>query len=401
MVIDVAAIKSQFPIFGHHADLVYLDNAATSQKPSSVIRATANFYERSNANIHRGLYRLSSDASRSYESVRTQVAKLIEASDPRCIAFTKGTTESINLIASGFLKSRLQHGDNVIISALEHHANFIPWQQVCQEKECELRIAGLTAEGELDFQDFKRKLGTKTKLVAVTHVSNVLGSVNPIKKITEECHRVNVPVVVDAAQSVGHIPVSVKELDVDFLTFSAHKMFGPMGVGVLYAHSKFRNEIVPMNFGGGAIKIVTERETVFLDYPAKLEAGTPDVAGVVGFGAAPEFIQKIDLNTCHQHTVHLATTLVEKLRRLSFVEIYGKSQTGIVSFNISNIHPHDVASFLADKNIAVRAGHHCAQPLMDRLNIGATVRASFAMYNSVEDVDALVASVTDVKKFWS
>lgn len=366
-----------------------------------MIRAIADFYERSNANVHRGLYTLSSKASRAYENVRAQTAKWIDARDPLCIAFTKGTTESINLVAGGFLKSRLQPGDNVIASALEHHANFIPWQQVCREKAAELRIAGLTPEGELDLHDFKRKLDANTKLVAITQISNVLGTINPIKQIVDTCHRMNVPVLVDAAQSVGHIPVSVKDLEVDFLTFSAHKMFGPMGVGVLYAHPKFRNEIEPLNLGGGAIKSVTEKETIFLDYPAKLEAGTPDVAGVVGFGAALEFIQNVDLNACHQHTVYLATTLIEKLSRLTFVEIYGKSHTGIVSFNISNIHPHDVASFLADRNIAVRAGHHCAQPLMDRLHIGAAVRASFAMYNSIEDVDALVAGVMGVKKFWS
>lgn len=395
--------KSLFPIFKHHPDLVYVDNAATSQKPQSVIQAMTDFYEKENANIHRGLYQLSSLATRHYEEVRKKVADLIGTDDPMSIAFTKGTTESINIVAYGFLKKQLTAGDNVIISGMEHHANLIPWQQVCKEKDALLKIIPVRKDGDLDLSSLDSLLTSRTKLVAITHISNVTGTINSIEEIISLAHKKNIPVLIDAAQSAGHYPINVRELDADFLAFSGHKMFGPTGTGVLFSKEQYRNQIDPVNYGGGAIKNVEFTTTEFLDYPYNLEAGTPNISGVIGLGAAIDFIHATDIRSSLQHTNELTVSFREKIKSLRYVSCIGNppGYGSIVSFQVENIHPHDVAGFLGNANIAVRAGHHCAQPLLESLGIPSTVRVSFAIYNTREDVDKIISALIELKKFWS
>ncbi len=405
MAVDFQSLKAQFPILKHHPGLIYLDNAATSQKPANVIRAMNDFYERSNSNVHRGLYKLSSEATTAYEGVRARTASLIGAESASTVSFTKGTTESINIIAQGFLRKKLQPGDVVVVSAMEHHANFIPWQQVCLEKKCRLEIIPVDAAGNLIWEDFHRSLQHNTRMVAITHMSNVLGTVNPIKKIVEACHARKIPVLVDAAQSVGHMPIDVSEWQADFVAFSAHKMFGPMGVGVLYARKGSSQDVDALVFGGGAIKNVASDYTEFLTYPYNLEAGTQNIAGIVGLGAAIDFIEQLDLASCHAHVRQLAMLLRTQLAELPFIKLVGEpgafDSGGIVSFYLDKIHAHDAAGFLADRNIAVRAGHHCTQPLHDSLGIPASLRASFSIYNSVDDVNRVMNALIDLKKFWS
>jgi cysteine desulfurase/selenocysteine lyase len=403
MGLSLESIKSQFPIFTHRPELVYLDNAATSQKPKSVIQSMTDFYEKENANVHRGLYELSSKATQRFEGVRKKVSELIGASDPASIAFTKGTTESINIIALSFLKKNLREGDNVVISAMEHHANLIPWQQVCLQRKANLRIIPVNERGDLVLEKVDALLDKETKLVAVTHVSNVLGTINPIEEIISIAHTKKIPVLIDGAQSAGHLPVDVTKIDTDFFAFSAHKMFGPLGVGLLYSKKELATEIDPFIFGGGSIKNVEFNQTEFLDYPYNLEAGTANISGVIGLGASIDFISELDLNETAAYTKNLGTYFKERLKSLGNIQLVGdpKNFTGIVSFNVENIHPHDVASFLANQNIAVRAGHHCAQPLLESMNIPATVRTSFSIYNTKEDVDKITEALVALKKFWS
>jgi cysteine desulfurase/selenocysteine lyase len=400
---DFSQIKSLFPIFQYQPGLVFVDNASTTQKPKKVLEVMNNFYEREYANVHRGLYKLSEEASVRFEEVRKKTAQFIHASNSNCIAFTKGTTESINIVASGFIRYLLQPGDEILISQMEHHANLIPWQQVCKEKGAKLVIIPTDDNGNLILDKLDELLNNKTKLVAITHVSNALGTVNSIKEIITQAHKKNVPVLIDAAQSVSHIPIDVNELGADFLAFSAHKLFGPMGVGVLYVDEKYHDKIVSLNFGGGAIRNVELEETEFLDYPRNLEAGTPNVPGVIGFGAALDFMNSLDLTEVSNHFANLGQQLRNGLKIMDGISIIGNSihNSGIVSFVDSKIHPHDLASFLGSKRIAVRAGHHCTQPLLDRLGIHATVRVSFSVYNNEEDVDKIIESIKEAKRFYS
>ncbi len=402
MALSIKNIKSLFPIFTHRPDLVYLDNASTSQKPQSVIRTVNDFYERENASVHRGLYELSTEATRKYEGVRKKVSQLLDTDNPLSIAFTKGTTESINLVAQGFVRKQLSPGDNIVISSMEHHANLIPWQQVCKQTGAFLKIIPITAQGELRLKEIESIVDSRTKLVAITHISNVLGTINPISEIIALAHKKQVPVMVDAAQSAGHHPISVKEWDADFVAFSAHKMFGPMGTGVLCSKPEFWPQIDPLLFGGGAIKNVTFEKTDFQDYPYKLEAGTAHVPGVIGLGAAVDFIQSLDLQEASNHTHDLCIYFKQKLLSLGTAELLGSPTNfgSIASFQMEKIHPHDVASFLAQANIAVRAGHHCAQPLLESMGVPATVRVSLAIYNTREDVDKTIEALMSLKKFW-
>lgn len=397
------AIKSLFPIFSHHPELVYLDNAATSQKPLSVIQAMNNFYETENANVHRGLYSLSATATRRYEEVRKKAAGLIGASSPETIAFTKGTTESINIVAFGFLKKKLRSGDNVVITAMEHHANLIPWQQVCKQTGAMLNIIPVNAEGDLELSNITQLITPRTRMLAITHICNVLGTINPIDEIISAAHKQNIPVLIDAAQSAGHYPLNVNQLDADFLVFSAHKMFGPFGMGILYSKKEFQHEIEPLTFGGGSIKNVEFGETEFLPYPYNLEAGTPNLSGVIGLGAAIDFLQTVEMDKVLIHTNTMASYFKEKLKSINGISPVGnpKQSAGIVSFVSDNIHPHDVASYLGNSHIAIRAGHHCAQPLLESMGIQSTARVSFAMYNTMEDVDKTINALIDLKKFWS
>ncbi|HEV8511653.1 MAG TPA: cysteine desulfurase [Cyclobacteriaceae bacterium] len=403
MTLSLKSIKSQFPIFSHRPELVYLDNAATSQKPQSVVKAITDFYEKENANVHRGLYNLSNAATKRYEEVREKVATLIGVANPKTIAFTKGTTESINIVAYSFLKKNLKKGDRVVITAMEHHANLIPWQQICKQVGATLSIIPVNADGELKLEKLDSLLDQNTKMVAVTHISNLLGTINPIEEIISAAHKKNIPVLIDTAQSAGHYPIDVKKWNVDFLVFSAHKMFGPMGTGVLYCKEEYSKQMDPLIYGGGSIRSVEFERTEFLDYPGNLEPGTPNVPGVIGLGSAIDFISQLDMNETIAHTKKLTTTFKDRLRSIDKIQIVGnpKNFGSIVSFNLASIHPHDVAGFLANENIAVRAGHHCAQPLHESLGVHATIRVSFSIYNTQEDVDKAIDALVSLKKFWS
>ena len=396
-------IKSQFPIFEKSLkDWAYLDNAATTQKPEAVIQSITKFHTEENANIHRGLYPLSAHATRHYEEVRSKVKSWLGAQDENEIAFTHGTTESINIVANSFAH-QLKEGDEILITAMEHHANLIPWQEACHQAKATLNYIPLQTNGDLALENFSRLLTPKTRLVSLTHISNTLGTVNPIPFILEEAHKRHIPVMLDAAQSVGHTPVNISDLDIDFLAFSAHKMFGPMGSGVLYVNRKHHALIRPLNYGGGAIKEVSLQNTKLRDYPFCLEAGTPNISGVIGLGEAIDFLTGLDTHEMDRYTRHLAHTFREALSSLPFVSLVGHpaKYSGIVSFVVDGIHAHDVAGFLADKKIAVRAGHHCTQPLYDQLGLPATVRASFSIYNSSDEIDRVKEALINLKKFWA
>jgi cysteine desulfurase / selenocysteine lyase len=398
---DNSTIRNCFPVFQHHPELVYADNAATTQRPLSVIEAVADFEKHGVANIHRGMYTLAEEATQRFESTREKVARFLNAPDASCIAFTKGTTESITTVAFGFLRHQLNEGDEVIISAMEHHANLIPWQQVCKERKAKLVILPVTDTGELDMDHLPELFSARTKFLAITHISNTLGTINPIAAIIREAHRHDVPVLVDAAQSIAHYPMDVQTLAADFLVFSAHKMFGPFGVGVLYTHPMHHDRMRPLSYGGGGIRQVTFEETVWQEYPHRLEAGTQPVSGVVGLSSALDFIHTLPLDTLLPQLQQLRIRLEDGLRKEGF-RIVGEAQekSPMVSFVHDRIHPHDIATFLASNTIAVRAGHHCTQPLLDRLGIPATVRVSFSVYNTHEDVDRILEALRDMKTFW-
>ncbi|MBS1978606.1 MAG: cysteine desulfurase [Bacteroidetes bacterium] len=395
-------VRHDFPIFRNHPDLIYFDNAATSQRPERVLREISDFDQKQSASVHRGLYELSSHATRRYEAVRDKVAALIGAENGSTIAFTKGTTESINIVANSFRK-RLKPGDNIVISGMEHHANLIPWQMICKEMGASLRVIPVTKEGELSLDRLQTLMDHKTRLLAVTHVSNVLGTINPVDEIILEAHLKQVPILVDAAQSAGHLAIHVKKLGADFLAFSAHKMFGPFGTGVLYANPVWAPSLHPLNFGGGIIQHVDFDQTEFLEYPRNLEAGTANVSGVLGLGAAVDYIRTLDAESVIHHEHFLATVFKEKALQEGFIRVMGnpRRHAGIVAFNVNGVHPHDVASYLASRSIAVRAGHHCAEPLLQYMNEAASVRVSFSVYNTADELDRTIEALKEVKKFWA
>lgn len=388
-------MKIHFPIFQLRPELIFLDSASTSQKLRCVIEREQKFYLEENANVHRGLYPLSANATRMYEHVRQQVADFIGARSANEIAFTKGATESINIVSNSF-KHILKPGDSVAVTQMEHHANYIPWQQACIQTGASFNVVPITPSGELNLIELDSILTRQTKILVLTHISNVLGTINPIEDIIKLAHKKNIPVLVDAAQSVGHMPIHVTELNVDFLVFSAHKMYGPMGVGVLYVKGSKQHLIQPLMFGGGIVKNVTETNTDFQNFPKSVEAGTPNVAGVVSLGAAIEFLSAIDLNDSFKQTQNLARAFRNELQLFSAnaISILGnpKNAGPIVSFICDGIHAHDVASHLAQHHVAVRAGHHCAQPLHDALGVSASVRVSFSIYNSEKDVDHVLSA---------
>jgi cysteine desulfurase / selenocysteine lyase len=385
-------MRSQFPIFQNHPDLVYLDSASTTQKPMCVIEAEMNFYTHQNANIHRGVYDLAVTATQVYEATREKVQKFIHANASKEIIFTSGATEGINLVAQSFALPNLSKGDNIIISAMEHHGNLIPWQQICLQKKAELRIIPMNTEGVLEISSLDSLLNEKTKLLAVTHISNTLGTVNPIEEIINKAHQHNVPVLVDVSQSITSYVLDVQALDIDFLIFSAHKLFGPTGVGVLYGKEKYLTKMTPYKFGGDMIRDVSFEKTMFATLPNKFEAGTPNIAGVVGLGAAIEFVENIGRININNHMQSLLTYAETKLSSIDNLEIIGNAtqKSGIISFILRGIHPHDVASILSSQNIAIRAGHHCTQPIMDFFELPGTNRVSFSIYNTFEDIDKLI-----------
>jgi cysteine desulfurase/selenocysteine lyase len=376
---DVVSIRNDFPILGrevHGKPLVYLDNAASGQRPAQVINAVRELYGIHYSNVHRGVHQLSQESSALYEDARVAVCGFINAACVHEVVFTRGTTESINLVAQSYARPRLQKGDEILITHMEHHSNIVPWQIVCEQTGAELKVVPISDTGDLEMDRFTELLSEKTRLVSVVHVSNALGTVNPVKKIIDLAHAINVPVLIDGAQAVPHIPVDVQALDADFFAFSGHKVYGPTGIGVLYGKEKLLNEMPPYQGGGDMILSVSFEATTYNSLPYKFEAGTPNIAGAVGLGAALEY----------------ATS---KLREIDGLRIIGEAdqKAGLVSFILDAVHPHDIGTLLDAEGVAIRTGHHCAQPVMERYGVPATARASFAMYNTFQEIDVLVEAI--------
>ena len=404
--LEVEKIRRDFPILARDVrgkKLVYLDNAATSQKPRAVIDTITRYYEQENANIHRGVHFLSEVATSKHDRARQAVRGFINAEDVRELIFVRGTTEAINLVAQTYGRGHVGAGDEVLITAMEHHSNIVPWQILCDEKRAKLRVAPINDAGELILDEFDKLLTLRTKIAAVAHVSNALGTVNPLARIIELAHSKNIPVLVDGAQAVPHMMVDVQALDCDFYTLSSHKMFGPMGIGVLYGKAGMLEAMPPYQGGGDMISSVTFEKTTYNKLPFKFEAGTPDVAGAIGLGAAIDYLNAIGIDKIAQYEHEVVSYATERLSALAGVRLIGtaKERAGVVSFVIDNVHPHDVGTILDQEGIAIRTGHHCAQPIMQRFGIPATARASFAFYNTKEEVDALVNGILKVQEVFS
>lgn len=403
--LDIEKIRKEFPVLKrkvHGKPLVYLDNAATTQKPRSVIKAMNDYYKRFNANIHRGIHTLSEEATLAYEESHQKTADFINASMDEII-FTKNTTESINVLAYS-LAQQLKKGDEILITEMEHHSNFVPWQQMALRHGFKLKFLPVKKNGTLDMAEASQFFSKKTKIVSGSHVSNALGTINDVQQITKMAHEVGALSIIDAAQSVPHMPVDVKKINCDFLTFSSHKMCGPTGIGVLYGRRFLLDTMEPFLFGGDMIRQVTKEKTTWNELPWKFEAGTPNIAGALGHSAAINYLQKIGLENIRKHEVHLIKYAHEQLAKLKNITLYGadvkKEKGGIVSFNLDNIHPHDVATVLDTEGIAIRAGNHCAMPLMKALGIQGTSRASFYLYNTFEEIDKLVAGLRKASRIF-
>jgi cysteine desulfurase/selenocysteine lyase len=383
--------------------LVYLDNAATSQKPQVVIDAIRQYYERDNANIHRGVHFLSEHATEEYEAARRTVQGLLNAADASEIIFVRGATEGINLVAQTYGRTSVHAGDEVLITGMEHHSNIVPWQILCDEKGARLRVAPISDSGELLLEDFEKLLGPRTKIVAVTHVSNALGTINPVQRIIEMAHRGNIPVLVDGAQAVPHLKVDVQALDCEFYVFSGHKVYGPTGIGVLYGKSALLDAMPPYQGGGDMISSVTFEKTTYNKLPYKFEAGTPHVAGAIGLGAAIEYVNGLGMDNIAAYEHELLAYATEAVSAIAGIRLIGtaKEKAGVLSFLLDSIHPHDIGTILDQEGIAIRTGHHCAQPLMQRFGIAATARASFALYNTREEVDALAEGMQKVREVFA
>ena len=403
---DVEKIRKDFPILRekvHGKRLVYLDNAATTQKPLEVIQSLDRYYREYNSNIHRGLHLLSEKATAAYESARVKAQKFLNASDAGEIIFTRGTTEGINLVAQTWGRKNLGADDEIIISAMEHHSNIVPWQMLCGEKGAKLKVIPINDAGELVMEELKKLFTAKTKLLALTHVSNALGTVNPIGEIIQYAHARGVKVLVDGAQAVSHLPVDVLALDCDFYVFSGHKIYGPTGIGILYGKYKLLEEMPPYQGGGDMIASVTFEKTLFKKPPQKFEAGTPHIAGVIGLGAALDYVGEIGWGAIAAHEHDLLVYGTEKLKALPGLQLIGTAgqKAGVLSFTLGEIHPHDIGTILDRQGVAIRAGHHCAQPVMDRFGIPATARASFGLYNTRAEIDALVKAIRKVQEVFS
>jgi cysteine desulfurase/selenocysteine lyase len=403
MSFNIEKIRADFPILQqqiYKRPLIYFDNAASTQKPRQVIDAIRHYYEHDNCNIHRGVHYLSVKATEEYEEARREVGQFINAKNTREIIFTKGATESLNLVASSFGKRYIQPGDEVITTIMEHHSNFVPWQQMCLAYGAKLRVAGINEHGELDLEELKGLINGKTRLIALTHVSNVLGTINPVREIIAMAHQHNIPVLLDGAQGVSHLPVDMQELDCDFYCFSGHKIYAPMGTGVLFGKEKYLDEMPPYQLGGEMIKDVYIDHTTFNELPFKFEAGTPNVEGVAGLRAAIKYLQEIGMQEIAFYEDRLLKYATEKLSDVGGIKFYGTSpnKASLVSFLIGDIHPYDAGMIIDKMGIAVRTGHHCAMPLMDSLTIPGTVRASFAFYNTFDEIDQLVAAIKKTKE---
>jgi cysteine desulfurase/selenocysteine lyase len=405
-MLNVNEIRKDFPIFQRVVKgkpLVYLDSAATTQKPLAVIEATERYYRTYNANVHRGIYSISEEATEAYEGARDKVAAFINSPAREGVVFTRNTTESINLVASSWGRSHLQQGDEILLSYMEHHSNLIPWQLISQQKGAQLRFIPLTSDGRLDLSDLNKLLTKKTKLLALTHSSNVLGTINPVAELSRKAHEVGAVILIDAAQSAPHLRVDVQAIDCDFLAFSGHKMLGPTGIGVLYGKVSILDSMPPYMGGGEMINEVQLETATYRELPGKFEAGTPNVAGAIGLGAAIDYLKRVGLDNIHEHELSLVKYTVEALKDLNGVDIYGPfpERGGLVAFNLKGIHPHDVSTILDEDAIAIRAGHHCTQPLMRWLDVAATARASFYLYNTTDDIDRFVDSLKKVKEIFA
>ncbi len=398
---EARRLRSQFPAINQEVrgkPLVYLDNAATSQKPQSVIDAISDYYARYNANVHRGLHALSEMATAEYEGARAKVRSFINAAEDHEIIFVRGTTDGINLVAGSYGPANVGPGDEIVISEMEHHSNIVPWQMLCEQTGAELKVVPFNEDGELLIDEYERILGPRTRLVAMAHTSNALGTINPVKTIVEMAHARDIPVLIDGAQAVPHGPVDMKDLDCDFFTFSSHKVFGPTGMGVLYGKADILDAMPPYQGGGDMIKSVTFEKTIYNDLPYKFEAGTPNIAGAIGLGAAIDYVESVgmarifDYEKSLLHYAHEALSSIERVRILGTA----REKAGVVSFLLEGIHAHDVGTILDTEGVAIRTGHHCAQPVMQHFGVPATARASLAFYNTRSDIDALVKGLDKV-----
>ena len=403
--LDVEAIRRDFPILSvpmHGRPLVYLDSAASSQKPRAVLDAERAFYETTNANIHRGVYALSAEATRRYDAARAAVAAYLDAAHSHEVIFTRGTTEGINLVAQSWARPRLRAGDEILITEMEHHSNIVPWQLVAEATGAVLKAAPVTDAGELDLDAFERLLTGRTRVVAMGHVSNALGTINPVRRIADLAHGAGAVLVVDGAQAAPHLPLSVRELDADFYACSSHKMLGPTGVGALYGREELLDSMPPYQGGGDMISTVTIAKSTWAPLPAKFEAGTPNIAGAVGLGAAVEYIEKIGRDRIAEHEHQLLALATDRVTAVPGLRIIGTAplKASVLSFVMEGVHPHDIGTVLDSEGVCIRAGHHCAQPLMKRLDVPATARASFALYNQESDVDALVGALQQTRRLF-
>ncbi|MAN93678.1 MAG: cysteine desulfurase [SAR202 cluster bacterium] len=403
---NVNKIRNDFPILKQQVNgcpLVYLDNGATSQKPQSVIDAIVNYYSTTNSNVHRGVHTMSQQATDGYEGARAKVRQFINASDDREIIFTRNTTEGINLVAHSYGRQNIGPGDDIIVSNMEHHSNIVPWQMLCEEKGANLRVVPIDDAGELLVDEYEKMLSSRTKLVSITHVSNALGTILPAAQIARMAHAHGAPILFDGAQAVPHMPVDVQELDCDFYVFSGHKLFGPTGIGILYGKAEYLEAMPPFLGGGEMIKSVTFEKTIYNDLPYKFEGGTPDIAGAIGLGAAIDYVNDLGFDQITAHEDELLRYGTDALSTIEGLKIIGTAEhkAGILSFVMDLAHPHDIGTILDEQGIAVRTGHHCAQPVMQRFQIPATARASLAFYNTKEDIDALVKGIDRVIEVFS
>ena len=406
MINNIENLRHDFPILQqqvHGKPLAYLDTAATAQKPLAVIEAIKNFYLNDNANVHRAVHTLSERATAAFEKARLKIKNFINAKEKHEIIFVRGTTEAINLVAQSYGRSQFKTDDEIIISTMEHHANIVPWQMICQQTGAKLKVIPITETGELLLDEYEKLLNPKTKLVAITHLSNSLGTINPIKKIIELAHQQNVPVLIDGAQAVAHLTVDVQTLDCDFYAFSSHKMFGPTGIGVLYGKTALLEAMPPYQGGGDMIAQVSFAKTTYRELPHKFEAGTPNIADVIGFGAAIDYLNNIDRTALQHYEDELLTYATNKISEIPGIKLIGtaKHKASVLSFLFNDIHAHDVATILDHAGVAVRAGHHCTMPLMDYFNVPATIRASMAFYNNKADIDALINGLYHVREIFN
>jgi cysteine desulfurase / selenocysteine lyase len=402
----VDRIREDFPILAqavHGKPLVYLDNAATAQKPQQVLDALNRFYVTANSNVHRGVHYLSERATRDYEDARITVQRFLGARSPREVIFVRGTTEAINLVAQSYGRPHVGQDDEIVVSTMEHHSNIVPWQLLCEEKGARLRVIPINDAGEFSLEDFEKLLSDRTRLVAVVHVSNSLGTVNPVRQVIELAHRRGIPVLLDGAQAVPHLRIDVQELDCDFFAFSGHKVYGPTGIGVLYGKAELLEKMPPYQGGGDMISSVTFAKTTYNVLPYKFEAGTPDIAGAVGLAAALDYVTALGLDRIAAHEHDLLTYATEALSEVPTLRLIGtaRDKASVVSFTLEGIHPHDIGTILDQEGIAIRTGHHCCQPVMDRYQVPATARASMGLYNTREEIDALVRGLEQVREVFA